>query len=319
MACGRAFCRSLEMQAPAHETNERTLAITCAQAHAGRRGIGRESCRIRMSAARRQARPQSSKRPAGAKSLRAPRTKAPAPARVATGSADGCADFPMLTQGCLTRRIASARLSALDRRLMTELFWRVGKPHLSGLHRFQVHGASLRRRCDAGCPPVWACINSFSWMRIPENAACNDAVELTRRFRREEMSGLVNAVLRGLVRDRSRIIYPKILPSSSQCAIPSRVGWWICSSTNTAWISPREMISFRDKQHDVTIRPNLLKMDASAFEKYLTDQGFDWEKSRCAWRLSRARRICVSASRLLSGALFHHGRVPPIWRRWRSG
>ncbi len=38
------------------------------------------------------------------------------------------------------------------------------------------------------------------------------------------------------------------------------------------------LMSYRDKQHHVTIRPNLTRISCAEFEKYMTEQGFDWEK-----------------------------------------
>ena len=145
----------------------------------------------------------------GEKSRSAPR-KGPAPARVAALEALMDVQISDAYAGlALTRRIASARLFALDRRLMTELFYGVLENRICLDYILSKY---MERPCgdDVTLDILRMGVYQLVFMdRIPENAACNDAVELTRRFRREKMSGLVNAVLRGLVRDRSRIVYPE--------------------------------------------------------------------------------------------------------------
>lgn len=215
----------------------------------------------------------------GEKSRSAPR-KGPAPARVAALEALMDVQISDAYAGlALTRRIASARLSALDRRLMTELFYGVLENRICLDYILSKY---VERPCgdDVTLDILRMGVYQLVFMdKIPENAACNDAVELTRRFRREKMSGLVNAVLRGLVRDRSRIVYPED-PAEFLSVRYSFPRWLVDLLIDEYGMDfAKEMISFRDKQHDVTIRPNLLKMDAPSFEKYLTDQGFDWEKS----------------------------------------
>ena len=205
--------------------------------------------------------------------------KGPAPARVAALEALMDVQISDAYAGlALTRRIASARLSALDRRLMTELFYGVLENRICLDYILSKY---MERPCgdDVTLDILRMGVYQLVFMdKIPENAACNDAVELTRRFRREKMSGLVNAVLRGLVRDRSRIVYPED-PAEFLSVRYSFPRWLVDLLIDEYGMDfAKEMISFRDKQHDVTIRPNLLKMDAPAFEKYLTDQGFDWEK-----------------------------------------
>ena len=206
-------------------------------------------------------------------------TKGPAPARVAALEALMDVQISDAYAGlALTRRIASARLSALDRRLMTELFYGVLENRICLDYILSKY---MERPCgdDVTLDILRMGVYQLVFMdKIPENAACNDAVELTRRFRREKMSGLVNAVLRGLVRDRSRIVYPED-PAEFLSVRYSFPRWLVDLLIDEYGMDfAKEMISFRDKQHDVTIRPNLLKMDAPAFEKYLADQGFDWEK-----------------------------------------
>ncbi len=69
--------------------------------------------------------------------------------------------------------------------------------------------------------------------KVPDFAAVNEAVNLTRDMGLEPLTGLVNGVLRSLVRERDNIPWPRegILPiSASPTACPS--GWW------SVWLRP---------------------------------------------------------------------------------
>ncbi|MBO2516819.1 MAG: hypothetical protein CW338_06000, partial [Clostridiales bacterium] len=49
----------------------------------------------------------------------------------------------------------------------------------------------------------------FFFDRLPENAVVDEAVKITRFMKLEAMTGLVNAVLRGIIRKKDEIVYPE--------------------------------------------------------------------------------------------------------------
>lgn len=177
----------------------------------------------------------------------------------------------------LTRRISASRLNALDRRLMTELFYGVLENRICLDYILSLY---MDKPCqeEVALQILRMGVYQLVFMdKIPESAACNDAVELARRFRRETLSGLINGVLRAIVRDRSRIVYPEeeIEALSVRYSFPR----WLVEKlmADLGLDCARALITYRDQQHSVVLRPNLTRMNNAAFESYLTEQGFDWE------------------------------------------
>ena len=207
------------------------------------------------------------------------RPKGPAPARVAALEALMDVQIADAYAGlALTRRIAAARLTALDRRLMTELFYGVLENRICLDYILSQY---MQRPCedDVTLQILRMGVYQLVFMdRIPDNAACNDAVELARRFRREKMTGLVNGVLRGILRDRGRIVWPEepVERLSVEHSFPKWLAQKLVDDFGMEFAAA--LMSYRDKQHSVTVRPNLTRISCAEFEKYMTEQGFDWEK-----------------------------------------
>ena len=218
-------------------------------------------------------------RPANAQRPAQNRPKGPAPARIAALEALMDVQIADAYAGlALTRRIAAARLTALDRRLMTELFYGVLENRICLDYILSQY---MQRTCedDVTLQILRMGVYQLVFMdRIPDNAVCSDAVELARRFRREKMTGLVNGVLRSLLRDRGRIVWPEepVERLSVEHSFPKWLAQKLVDDFGMEFAAA--LMSYRDKQHHVTIRPNLTRISCAEFEKYMTEQGFDWEK-----------------------------------------
>lgn len=218
-------------------------------------------------------------RPANAQKPVQNRPKGPAPARVAALEALMDVQIADAYAGlALTRRIAAARLTALDRRLMTELFYGVLENRICLDYILSKY---MQRPCedDVTLQILRMGVYQLVFMdRIPDNAVCSDAVELARRFKREKMTGLVNGVLRSLLRDRGRIVWPEepVERLSVEHSFPKWLAQKLVDDFGMEFATA--LMSYRDKQHHVTIRPNLTRISCAEFEKYMTEQGFDWEQ-----------------------------------------
>lgn len=218
-------------------------------------------------------------RPANAQKPAQNRPKGPAPARIAALEALMDVQIADAYAGlALTRRIAAARLTALDRRLMTELFYGVLENRICLDYILSKY---MQRPCedDVTLQILRMGVYQLVFMdRIPDNAVCSDAVELARRFGREKMTGLVNGVLRSLLRDRGRIVWPEepVERLSVEHSFPKWLAQKLVDDFGMEFAAA--LMSYRDKQHSVTVRPNLTRISCAEFEKYMTEQGFDWEK-----------------------------------------
>ena len=182
----------------------------------------------------------------------------------------------------LDRRLEEAKLKPEDSRLAASLFYSAVENRLYIEHM-------LGRFLDQRPEPV---VNDILHIgaaqilfmdRVPDHAAVDEAVKQVRAARREGFSGLVNGVLRNLIRARD----------AGTLSLPDR------ESDPVAWFRARYSISapaarrlidaygietaeaiaaWTPVRREQTIRPNRLRMDAAAFENWLTAQGFDWRR-----------------------------------------
>ncbi len=180
----------------------------------------------------------------------------------------------------LTRRINESALTAKDRRLMTELFYGVLENEICLDYILSKY---MDRPCEDDVTKMILRMGVYQMVfmdKIPDNAIVNEAVELTRRFKRGTLSGLTNAVLRSIIRDRSRIVYPedKVENLSVRYSFPEALVKRLMRDFGEDFTE--KMLAYRSKTHTVTIRPNLTRFSAEQFEKYMTEQGFAWEKGK---------------------------------------
>ena len=117
----------------------------------------------------------------------------------------------------LDRRLDEAKLSPEDRRLAASLFY------FAVENRLYIE-YMLARRMDAKPDPVVndilhiAAAQLLFMDRVPDHAAVDEAVKQARASGREGLSGLVNGVLRGLIRarDAGELVLPDRDASSEE-------------------------------------------------------------------------------------------------------
>ena len=209
------------------------------------------------------------------------RNRGGSPARVATLEALMDVQISDAYSGlALTRRINAATLTAPDRRLMTELFYGVLENEICLDYILSKY---MDKPCQDDVTKMILRMGVYQTVfmdRIPENAIVNESVELCKRFNRGSLSGLTNAVLRSILRDKSRIVYPedKVQNLSVRYSFPE----WLVKRLMRDFGEDftEKMLEYRSKTHTVTIRPNLTRYNTEQFEKYLSEQGFAWEKGK---------------------------------------
>ncbi len=108
--------------------------------------------------------------------------------------------------------------------------------------------------------------------RVPNSAAVDEAVKLTRIKDREPYTGLVNAVLRNMIREPNRVAYPK--PSEEPARFLSlmySLPLWLAERLMAAY-GPAEALAIakhRTEEATVTVRPNLERIAEADFAAYL--------------------------------------------------
>jgi 16S rRNA (cytosine967-C5)-methyltransferase len=121
--------------------------------------------------------------------------------------------------------------------------------------------------------------------RIPDRAVVHSMVELTRRCGLDRVSGLVNGVLRTMLREPERVVWPD----------PERdpLGWLEHGLSMPRWLAQRwladygvdEALALAETQltsAPVTVRVNTLRIDRQTFLAHLAEQGIEAEATRFA-------------------------------------
>ena len=131
--------------------------------------------------------------------------------------------------------------------------------------------------------------------RVPENAVVDEAVKLTRDAGLEGLTGLVNAVLRSMVRGKNEIKWPDPKEGPKALSILYSVPEWLAEKLTQAY-GPEEaekICAYRNPSHFTVIRPNLSRFTDEEFQKLLEKKVWEAEKGRVdhAWRVRLASEI----------------------------
>ncbi len=181
----------------------------------------------------------------------------------------------------LNKRLTASRLlDGRDKRLVTELVYGT----LENRIRLDYMVDFFLERKDV--EPVvrdilrMGAYQLFFLDRVPGSAAVDEAVKLTRAKGKEQYTGLVNAVLRNMIRDKQRIVYPK--PSEEPVrflSVMHSVPQWIVERLIAAYslADARAICEHRAPDAPVTVRPNLHRTTTAEFEGYLARRHFKFE------------------------------------------
>ena len=119
--------------------------------------------------------------------------------------------------------------------------------------------------------------------RVPDHAAVDEAVKQVRAVHREGYAGMVNGVLRNLIRARD----------AGKSPLPDReadpLDWFSVKYSISADIAAKlieaygfetaeAILSYAPDRRRMTIRPNRARMDGAAFEAWLSAQGLKWSR-----------------------------------------
>ena len=128
--------------------------------------------------------------------------------------------------------------------------------------------------------------------RIPASAAVNDAVNLVSKAGKRSASGLVNAVLRRISRERSRLPLPPEPPSSSD-STAAALAYLSGALSHPEWLVRRWLdrygfpatkawANFNNRPAFLTLRVNTLKTSRDPLAQMLDEHGVATEPARFA-------------------------------------
>ena len=112
--------------------------------------------------------------------------------------------------------------------------------------------------------------------KIPQSAACNESVKLSKKYGHAASSGFVNAVLRSIGRNKQNINYPDCVKDQiSYLSIKYSHPEWIVEK----WVNrfgrefTEALLDSNNKVPDFTIRTNTLKTTGSQLIEILSNEG----------------------------------------------
>ena len=199
----------------------------------------------------------------------------------------------------LDRELSAVKLSDDDRRLAASLFYFTLE---NRLRIEKLIAGKVKARPE---PEIMDILNlavaQIIFMdKIPDHAAVDEAVKQTRKARKENLTALVNAVLRGLIRDRDAglITLPdreaepeKYISEKYSVALPLVERLMAAYGAELT----EQIAAWTPDRRSETIRFNRMRMDAKQFEAWLTEKDMQWEKAMApgAYRITGAGKIAA--------------------------
>ena len=200
----------------------------------------------------------------------------------------------------LDRRLEEARLRPDDRRLAAGLFYSAAENRLY-LEYMLARFLEQKPEPIVGDILHIAAAQILFMDRVPDHAAVDEAVKQVRAARREGFTGLVNGVLRNLIRARD----------AGELTLPDREAnpiQWLSVKYSVAAPAAKRLIDaygldgaaaiagWTPPRREQTVRPNRLRMDAAAFEKWLDGQGLRWRRGVVpgAWVIEDAGNLAAT-------------------------
>lgn len=179
----------------------------------------------------------------------------------------------------IDRQISCVHLSPEDRRLATSIFYAAVENRLT---LDCVMAPFIKAAPDPVIREILhiACAQILCLDRIPDHAAVDEAVKQARRKKGQSVTGFVNAVLRGVLRARTRARWPgrkrriPIQRMSVTYSVSRDLAQVLCDAYGPE--EAEKICAFRSKEHTQTVRPNSMSCTPAELEKYLTAQGISF-------------------------------------------
>ena len=186
----------------------------------------------------------------------------------------------------LDRALSEAKLSDEDRRLAASLFY------FAIENRLQIEwalGKLLQTRPEPMVADILhiAAAQILFMDRIPDHAAVDEAVKQTRAAGRDGLSGMVNGVLRGLIRlrDEEGLALPgrdeqpeEYLSLKYSLALPAVKRLIAAYGVDEA----ERIAAFTPAERTQTVRPNAERLTDAQFEAMLDKEGLAWKHGTAA-------------------------------------
>ncbi len=200
----------------------------------------------------------------------------------------------------LGERLRAAHLSPEDRRLATGLAYGTLENQLQidyALDRLMDHPTREPVQRDILRMGAYQILFLD---RVPDSAAVDEAVKLTRAMGMEAACGFINAVLRNLSRGKDEIAWPdREADLTGYLSVKGSMPRWLVEKLVAAY-GPEEaerVILYREEEHPVCVRPNLTCLSDAEFVTLLHEKGWRAERGLAphAWLIYGAGDLAADA------------------------
>lgn len=200
----------------------------------------------------------------------------------------------------LGERLRAAHLSPEDRRLATGLAYGTLENQLQidyALDRLMDHPTREPVQRDILRMGAYQILFLD---RVPDSAAVDEAVKLTRAMGMEAACGFINAVLRNLSRGKDEIAWPdREADLTGYLSVKGSMPLWLVEKLVAAY-GPEEagrVILYREEEHPVCVRPNLTRLSDAEFVTLLHEKGWRAERGIAphAWLVYGAGDLAADA------------------------
>ena len=212
---------------------------------------------------------------------RAPRPANLAPRRVALETLLDVSRSDAYASLALDKRLAQANLPRRDRAFVTQLVygtlenrmtldWRIDQ-FLEGEKEIE---QTVREILRMGAYQL------FYLDRVPDMAAVDESVSLTRAMGFEALTGLVNGVLRNMIRGKNDVVWPKPQDDAVKyLSIMFSAPEALCEMLVKAYgeHDAMEILRYRPKDRTMTVRVNYLRCDDARLRSLFADDELDFE------------------------------------------
>lgn len=187
----------------------------------------------------------------------------------------------------MNRVLAKAEITALDRKFLTELVYGT----IKATNTLDWIIGKFVNRPLSKIPPMilyimrLACYQILYMDKVPDSAACNEAVELSKKYTHQGTVKFVNGVLRAIIRGKDSLEFPDLnLQPVQHIALKYHHPEWLVK----LWLEEFgqeetiNLCSANNLAPHLSIRVNTLKVDKAQLIELLAVDGISVEQSQYA-------------------------------------
>lgn len=208
----------------------------------------------------------------------------------------------------LNSALKDSGLSERDRGFVSKLFYGVVERKLTLEHIISLYSSKPLRKLDKAVVNVLKMgVYQLLYMdNVPDSAAVNESVALTKQCGKSSAAGFVNAVLRSFIRDGKKITFPKdtVKRMSIEYSCSEELVQQLCDDYSIE--AARQLLENSVTEHKTYLRVNSLKTDVKTLTKELERLGVPAEECPAAENCISAENLgSVENSELFKSGFFH--------------